>query len=535
MIVTEDIFKFTRFAEFYENFRPLTVYGKRFKNKSVVFDNAFDLHEIYASIAKTVDFVASNPETTDQIEFHLKRISPLNTFEKETFDTTDLFLLKRFLSNYKAITTLLSPELKQALSAEFHLDELLLLLTSNEKTIETFYISGDYNPQLKEVRSQIERIDNEIQSIRKETFSILQDNYGLDFSNLDFLVVPESKALGLGPALIYKEPWDNASVLVKPVMPDLFFVKTEERENQLIAETQLEHEVLVFLSSEVKKQLIEIEQAINAVQNIDIYLAKARMVEAMGLTCPSLDAGVNTITVKDGHFLPLEKQCAKKGLRYQPLDVSFDHQTIVIKGSNMGGKTVLLQTIGFLQLISQMGFWVPAKQFSSRVFKHIFYIGNERDSNEIEGLSSFGMEVFQLTNVFDTLQEPVLVLIDEFARTTNSVEAEALTAAILKTFSEKDTVNAFLSTHFTHLPLTGQTSLYRMNGLDFEAFARDYSHHKNLDIYERIKILNLHNDYSIVKDTEDLPCFDALKIAESLGLNKELINLAIEILGGKNV
>jgi DNA mismatch repair ATPase MutS len=314
----------------------------------------------------------------------------------------------------------------------------------------------------------------------------------------------------------------------------LFFAKTEERENLIITETELEQEVLLSLSAEVKKQIAEIERAINDVENIDVYLAKARMVQVIELTSPILTEEALNIEVMDGHFLPLEKHCSEKGLRYQPLDVIFDNQTIVIKGSNMGGKTVFLQTIGFLQLISQMGFWVPAKRFRSRIFKHIHSIGIEHNSGEIQGLSSFGKEVYQLSTVLNTFDEPVLVLIDEFGRTTNSMEGEALTVALLETFSGKSTVNAFLSTHFTHLPLTGKASVYRMKGLNYDTFEEEYSRSENLDLSSRIKLLNLHNDYSVVKDTADLPRYDALKIAESIGLNKELIKRAIDILEGRN-
>jgi DNA mismatch repair ATPase MutS len=534
MIITEELFQFTRFGEFYENFRPLTVFGKRVKNRLEVFDRADVLQEIFTRIAKAVDFIAENPERANQVEFFLKRISPLNSFEKETFDTTDFFLIKRFLSNFKSISSLLSPELKAILGAGFELNDLLSLLSKGEDEMDIFYISGNYDPRLKAVRLKIEAIDQEIQAIRSETFLSLREKYGLNFMNFDFLVVPESVALRFEPSLIYKEPYDNASVLVKPVMPELFFAKTEERENLIITETELEQEVLLSLSAEVKKQIAEIERAINDVENIDVYLAKARMVQVIELTSPILTEEALNIEVMDGHFLPLEKHCSEKGLRYQPLDVIFDNQTIVIKGSNMGGKTVFLQTIGFLQLISQMGFWVPAKRFRSRIFKHIHSIGIEHNSGEIQGLSSFGKEVYQLSTVLNTFDEPVLVLIDEFGRTTNSMEGEALTVALLETFSGKSTVNAFLSTHFTHLPLTGKASVYRMKGLNYEAFEEEYSRTENLDLSSRIKLLNLHNDYSVVKDTADLPRYDALKIAESIGLNKELIKRAIDILERRN-
>jgi DNA mismatch repair ATPase MutS len=528
MTVHENIFKFTHFEAFYEHFKPLTVYGNRFKSKREVYSDEKQLQLIFQTIGIIHHFSDDQPETIDKIEFHLKKISPLNSIEKEIFDSTDLFLFKRFLVNYKAICQLLSDEIKKALSVNFNLDDVLSLLLKDSNSNEGFYLNSNFDNRLKEVRIKIENVDADIQRIRTGVNVKNLESYKLDFTTVEFLIVEERNTRHHKVEDIFKEPYDTTCVLVKPVMPSEYFSKTEEREALITREVEIETDVLEHISKEIKWKQLEIERAIDTIRNIDVFLAKAKMIRSLQLSLPNLNSTNQTISLQGARFLYLEQKCTEKRMKYQTLDVNFDTKTIVVKGSNMGGKTVVLQTIGFLQLISQMGFWVPAKTFKSRTFKHIHFVGNEQNNDKIEGLSSFGEDIYQLTKVYETIEEPTLVLIDEFARTTNSTEAEALVTAILKLFAERQNVNAFLTTHFMRLQKVNNTSTYRMKGLNYELFVEQYHKKGNIDITERIKLLNQFIDYSIEKDNENKSDFDALKIGYSLGLDINIINTAFE-------
>jgi hypothetical protein len=104
------------------------------------------------------------------------------------------------------------------------------------------------------------------------------------------------------------------------------------------------------------------------------------------MTKPDLSKKGENMEVINGQYLPLANKCAEMGTVYTPLNAKFDTKTIVVTGSNMGGKTMLLKTIGFMQVLTQMGFYIPAKKFKTAVFENIHYIGEDLSEKVAKGL-----------------------------------------------------------------------------------------------------------------------------------------------------
>ena len=184
---------------------------------------------------------------------------------------------------------------------------------------------------------------------------------------------------------------------------------------------------------------------------------------------PVLQNYGKNIEVENGICIPVKEYCRELDTKYVPLTVSFNNRMIVISGSNMGGKTVVLKTLAFLQLLTQMGFYVPADEYKTTVFENLHYIGDLQHKHSA-GLSSYGMEIYSFIKSSENVKEKSLYLIDEFAGTTNSHEAEALISAILHDFSTRRKAYALLSTHFMNLPEFAHMSFYRMKGLDSEKY-----------------------------------------------------------------
>ena len=525
----KDTIQFVEFDSFYSEYAPLTPYGQLSKNKYQVFKSEDNLRSIYDSIEKIIDFIKEDSFKRDKIENHFKSIAILNSLDRKNFDSSDIFIVKKLLHNFKNIFNLLSDEVKQNLKIVFSSDDLLKFLSPEGENRETFYLSTTYSSKLAEVRKLISEKGKTLSEIKIERITEILEKYEIDFRFRDFVVVKEGLVNSLDGNFVYKEVYDKTSLLLKPVLPKAYFNLHKEKDLLLLEEEKLEQEVLKIISEKIITEKEAIKDYIQKVEMLDTLFAKARMAIKYNMTKPEFTEEEN-IKIINGQYLPLANKCNKMDTVYTPVNAEFDKRTIVITGSNMGGKTMLLKSIGFMQILSQMGFWIPAEKYITTVFESINYIGEDL-SEKVEGLSSFGFEIHNLTEAIKGFDKKSLLLIDEFAKTTNSIEAKAIIAAMLKSFSQKKKVYSFLSTHFMELPEFENVSFYKMKGLNYSEYKKYYDKEKQYSLSERIKLINTFMRYEITKTDSKDRTYDAIKIADTLGLNKEIINYTKEYIG----
>ena len=108
-------------------------------------------------------------------------------------------------------------------------------------------------------------------------------------------------------------------------------------------------------------------------------------------------------------------------------DLSFDEQGMlyVLTGPNRGGKSVILQAAGIAQIMFQLGLPVAAKSAKispvERIYTHFATF-----SDSTVGKGRLGEECARLKDMFSTLGEYSLVLMDETLSSTDSLEAAAI-------------------------------------------------------------------------------------------------------------
>jgi len=328
---------------------------------------------------------------------------------------------------------------------------------------------------------------------------------------------------------LFIEPYDNRDFIVKPIFNDDFIELNSERDELYAKEKKREGKVRKALSKVINSYQKDLKEAIETVGTFDITLARTELIKKYDLVRPKIISDCN-ISLKGARLIPLENWLGEEGLEYQRLDLVLDESVSIIRGSNMGGKTVLLKTVGFMQLLTQLGFFVPAKDFETRLFSKIVYIGQTRSDN-INGLSSFGLEMKSLIDNLNDNNKEVLFLIDEFARTTNSSEASALIGALSWFISHETNSYALISTHFTDIKKNNGVSFFRMKGLDIEKYEKAFEKKSiDKDLNERLRLINEYMDYSPVREENIKKVEDALKIAKLLGVDDIIINKANEYL-----
>ncbi len=110
---------------------------------------------------------------------------------------------------------------------------------------------------------------------------------------------------------------------------------------------------------------------------------------------------------------------------------------LVISGSNTGGKTVVLKTVGLLSALAACGCAVPAREGSSFPALPSLH-ADIGDHQTITGsLSTFSSHILHLKEILKSVQDGGLVLLDELGTGTDPKEGAALGIALLQTLSRR--------------------------------------------------------------------------------------------------
>lgn len=123
------------------------------------------------------------------------------------------------------------------------------------------------------------------------------------------------------------------------------------------------------------------------------------------------------------------------------------HQgTYIITGSNMSGKTTFLRTLGINLVLMHAGASVCAKSFAAGSM-HLYTSMRVHD-NVSEGISTFYAEILRIQkmNEASVNQEPMLVLIDEIFKGTNSADRIICATSAIRHL-HKPWIITMISTH----------------------------------------------------------------------------------------
>jgi DNA mismatch repair ATPase MutS len=522
-----DFLAYAEFGGFWERFHPETPFGREEKERLTIHTAPEDLEKIWDQTDCLLAFLAKLEGDTvrlSRITHHLKRIPRFPEEPRSVYDEVEIFQFKKFLHNYKSIGELLDHEVQHRFGFSFVSASFERLLDVGRQSAESFYVADEYSPELASVRAEIRKVDESLRFARDHRAAEIKARWGLEFGFKDFLLVVR-KTIGDPQAasdLLLVEPYDETMYAVRPLRSAEELVLSERRTALLSKERSCEEAVLEHLSRVASEELPRLLEYREVVRAFDLALARARLAREYDLIRPTI--GTGALRIDRGRFIPCEEMCRDLGTPYTALDAMLDASVTVVFGSNMGGKTIVLKSIAFLQLCAQTGLFVPADRFETRVFRHFHYLGEGCIREDIQGLSGFGFEIRQLNQAWEAFQEPTLALFDEFARTTNSHEAEAILSAVIEGMSGNHAVMAFFSTHFRGVQRFRNVSYLRMKGLDRAGL--DLHEADGVALDERIRLINKHMEHRLVPDDETRTVSDAIAVAALLGMDPAIARRA---------
>ena len=220
------------------------------------------------------------------------------------------------------------------------------------------------------------------------------------------------------------------------------------REYQVQEKREVER-ILWELSQKLMPYTNSLHQNHYVLARLDVVNAKALYAHELKATEPIIDANNYVALWQAWHpLLDREKAVAND------IILGEEYQAIVITGPNTGGKTILLKTVGVIQLMAQMGLYIPAGENSRvGVFTEIFAdIGDEQSIEQ--NLSTFSSHMSNIVSILKQINDKSLVLIDEIGSGTDPQEGSSLAIAILDYIASKQSY-VIASTHYPELKAYG--------------------------------------------------------------------------------
>ena len=366
--------------------------------------------------------------------------------EEELSDTAQTLrssrLVKKFLNDNLEENSLLRTMAKDLIS-DRELEEQIF-----DTFDDALNIRPDATPELKGLYSSLKDTET---NLRKQVNALLnnadfqkhlQENiYTTRDDRIVFQVMASSKSKV--PGIVHDVSASNKTFYIEPEAIVPINNKIREIKSQIHSELI---RILVTLTNLVRERITEIALSEKLLAQIDYHFAKARYAVKIHAIEPEISESKIVAFEKMKHPLLIGNV---ENVVANDFELGKDYKSVIITGSNTGGKTVTLKTIGLFILMAKSGFFLPCTMAKVYPFRQIFAdIGDEQSI--LQNLSTFSSHMTNIIEILNKSDDNTFVLLDEICAGTDPQEGAVLARTILEHLAQKG-VYSTITTHYGEL------------------------------------------------------------------------------------
>lgn len=246
------------------------------------------------------------------------------------------------------------------------------------------------------------------------------------------------------------------------ITPDL-----KEREARILTArddlNQLEYEIFTALREEVAQEAEVIRNLSRAVAAADVLCGLAELAVHQGYCRPEMlpRREINIVdgrhpvveqSLPPGFFVPnsIQLGSGELGVGSSEEEISLFPDLIILTGPNASGKSCYLRQVGLIQLMAQIGSFVPARFARLGICDRIFTrVGAVDDL--ATGQSTFMVEMNETANILNHATSRSLVLLDEIGRGTATFDGLSIAWAVAEYIAVDIRARTIFATHYHEL------------------------------------------------------------------------------------
>ena len=186
---------------------------------------------------------------------------------------------------------------------------------------------------------------------------------------------------------------------------------------------------------------------------LDVLAALAEVAVRRGYVRPEVHTGFD-LDIGAGRHPVVETMMPTEG--FIPNDIVLDENNhmVILTGPNMAGKSTVLRQVGLIQLLAQMGSFVPADRARLPVTDRIFTRVGASD-NLARGQSTFMVEMYETAAIVHGATDRSLVLLDEIGRGTSTYDGVSIAWAVTEHLHERVGARTIFATHYHEITQLG--------------------------------------------------------------------------------
>ncbi len=210
---------------------------------------------------------------------------------------------------------------------------------------------------------------------------------------------------------------------------------------------ELEYTLYMDLLAQLQKEIRALQEVAAGIAQLDVFFSFAEDAREFRYVKPKIREQ-NIFHLQEARHPVVERLES----RYVPhtIALSEDARTIILTGPNMSGKSTLMRSIALIQLLAQMGCFVPCSNAELGIVDKIFSrIGAYDDVTH--GQSTFMVEMLETANILHNATEKSLVILDELGRGTSTFDGIALAYAVAVHLHTVSKAKTLFATHYHQL------------------------------------------------------------------------------------
>ena len=222
------------------------------------------------------------------------------------------------------------------------------------------------------------------------------------------------------------------------------------KRNQKIADSH--NEVLLMSDKAVQELIGNVRQHMSVlfkvcegIAMLDMISSFAQLVTSQDYVRPTI---ADTLAIRAGRH-PIREKI--HNTKYIPNDVYATQQNRfqIITGCNMSGKSTYIRSIALMQVMAQIGSFVPAQYAAFPIMRQLF-ARISMDDNIEANVSTFAAEMRETSFILRNIDRQSMAIIDELGRGTSTRDGLAIALAIAEALVESRAL-VWFATHFRDL------------------------------------------------------------------------------------